>query len=188
MTKQKQYLWSELTSGSPNAGEPVFLVIGKLRRPHGLKGDVLLDVWTDFPERLKPGVVIYLGDDHKALEIRSLRKIGQSFLIAFTGYSDRESVDLFRNQYLYVRSDDRPPLPDGEYYHHQLFGMQVNTEEGRTLGRLVQILETGANDVYIIKTESDQELLIPAIDSVVLDIDTSLNIMIVRLLPGLERD
>ena len=188
MTKQKQYLWSEHTPGSPNSGEPVFLVIGKLRRPHGLKGEVLLDVWTDFPERLKPGVLVYLGDDHIVLEIQGCRQVSQSFLISFTGYRDRESVDQLRNQYLYVRSDDRPPLPVGEFYHHQLLGMQVNTDEGRSLGRLVQILETGANDVYIIRMESGQELLIPAIESVVLDIDTDLNVMIVHLLPGLESD
>jgi 16S rRNA processing protein RimM len=101
-------------------------------------------------------------------------------------YNDPESAGELRNQMVYVRADDRPPLPEGEYYHHQLLGLDVVSEQGEYLGHLTQILGTGANDVYVIRPESGPELLLPAIESVVLDIDITHGEMKVRLLPGLR--
>ena len=80
--------------GSPNFGEPEFLVVGKLRRPHGLHGDIIMTVWTDFPERLIPGMLLNIGDDHEQLKVRSLRQYRQDLLIAFEGYNDREQAGV----------------------------------------------------------------------------------------------
>jgi 16S rRNA processing protein RimM len=86
---------------------------------------------------------------------------------------------------VYVRADDRPQLPDGEYYHHQLIGLQVVSDEGDILGILTGIIETGANDVYIVRSENDREVLLPAIESVILEIDLERSEMLVRVIPGL---
>ncbi len=188
MTGQKCLDQNDKPAGSLNSGGPVFLVVGKLRRPHGVKGEMLMDVLTDFPERLRSGLLVYVGEEHQSLRIISLRQSNQALLVAFEPYRDPESVGVLRNQFIYVRADDRPPLPEGEFYHHQLIGLRVITDEGVVLGQLSSILETGANDVYVVTLESGREALLPAISSVILDIDLEQGEMQVHLLPGLMPD
>lgn len=158
-------------AGSPTSGGPVFLVVGKLRRSHGVEGEILMDVLTDFPERLHPGKVLFMGTQHKPLKIDGLRWHDRILLIHFEGYADCDQVTELANQYVYVRADKLPTLPEGKYYHHQLMGMQVVTETGEILGRLKEILETGANDVYVVTNEAGVETLLPAIESVILGVD-----------------
>jgi 16S rRNA processing protein RimM len=168
---------------------PEFLAVGKLRRPHGLKGEILMDILTDFPERLMEGVQLYAGDARLPLRIKSNRSNNKSILISFEGYSTPESVGVLRNQIVYVLASDRPPLPEGEYYHHELLGLRVIDEDGQLLGEVTGILDTGgANDVYMVGTPSGQELLLPDIEEVVLKIDLKAGEMQVHLLPGLIPD
>ena len=84
-------------SGSLDSCEPEFLAVGQLRRPHGIRGEIVMSVWTDFPERLKPDVEVYVGDDHKPIHIRSVRWHREDILIAFNEYPVREDVGLLRN-------------------------------------------------------------------------------------------
>jgi 16S rRNA processing protein RimM len=175
----------EQPAGSSDAGEPAFLVVGKLRRPHGLRGEMLMEVFTDFPERLQPKVTVYAGEELTTLHIRSSRPHGQGILLAFDGYDSPESVGIWRNKLLYVRGDDRPPLPDGEYYQHQLLGLQVIGEDNQTLGHLTQILYTGANDVFVVQPPDGPEILVPAVDQFILEIDLERAFIRVRLIPGM---
>jgi 16S rRNA processing protein RimM len=174
----------QMNSNEP--GEIEFIAVGQLRRPHGVRGEILMAVWTEFPERLKPGVRVFVGDDHQPVHIQSVREHGDGLLLAFEEYIQREAVGFLRNQVVMVRADDLPPLEDGEVYIHQLLGMTV-LEEGsnRLLGTLVEVLETGANDVYIVKDQLGAETLLPAIDSVIVEIDLPNRQMRVHLLPGL---
>lgn len=170
-----------------------FLVVGQLGRAHGVKGEIRMLLLTDFPERLQTGLVVFIGEQHKPIRIASCRGQRQStnkefMLITIEGYDDREKVEMLRNQMVYVRADDRPPLPDGEYYQHQLLGLRVIDEDGRGLGVLTEILRTGANDVYIIKPVTGREILCPAIDSTILDVNLKRGEMRVHLLPGLMED
>ncbi len=171
-------------AGSPPTGEPVFLAVGKLRRPHGMHGEMVMDVLTDFPERLKPGRKLLVGDRHLPVQIRSVRGHNQAMLIAFNGYDTPEQAGEFRNQILYASTVEQPPLEEGEYYHHELIGLQVVDERGRLLGDLVEIMETGANDVYVVRPQTGQEILLPAIDEVILEISLEKKSMCVHLLPG----
>ncbi|MBC8508707.1 MAG: 16S rRNA processing protein RimM [Anaerolineales bacterium] len=183
-----QILFSpESKTGSPSHGEPEFLVVGKLRRPHGLRGDVLMSVLTDFPERLVSGIHLYVGDDHQRLKVRNIHWHGKNILIAFDDYDNRESVGVFRNQVVSVHFDDLPPLKDGEMYQHQLLGLKViQDEDNALLGTVEKIIETGgANDVFLVISENGTELLLPDIKSVVLDISIERKEMRVRLIPGL---
>jgi len=173
------------TTGSFSTGEPVFLAVGRLQRPHGLRGELLMTVLTDFPERLTPEQQLYLGEEHQPILIRSVRGHTKGLLIAFEGYAARQDVENLRNQMVYVRADDRPMLPEGEYYHHQLLGLRVVTDDQRELGVLAQILETGANDVYLVRAEDGGEVLLPATDEVILAIDLENKELRVHLLPGL---
>jgi len=176
---------SEQSAGSPPEGEPVFLAVGKLRRPHGLKGEMLMDVLTDFPERLTPGMIVYVGSEHLPLKFLSCRWHLKALLVAFVEYPDQESVADLRNQLVYVPTEDRPDLPEGEYYHHQVLGLRVVSDEGMVLGAVVDILETGANDVFVVRHETGSEILLPVIDEVILQVDLARGELRVHLLPGL---
>lgn len=179
---------SERFAGSPPGGEPVFLAVGKLRRPHGVKGEMLMEVLTDFPDRLTPGMTVYVGSVHQPLVFLSCRWHIKALLVKFVGYPDRESVADLRNQLVYLHAQDRPDLPEGEYYHHQVLGLRVVNDEGRPLGDVVEILETGANDVFVVRNETGKEILLPVIDEVILNIDLVRGELRVHLLPGLVPD
>lgn len=172
-------------AGSPPTGEPAFLVVGKLRRPHGTRGEILMEVWTDFPERIKAGDLVYIGSSYQPITIRSLRWNNKMMLLTFQDHSTPEEVGILRNQWVYVRADDRPELEEGEYYHHQLIGLWVREESGGVIGVVSDILETGSNDVLVVKLEGSPDVLLPMIDSVVLNIDIESGSILVHLLPGL---
>ena len=172
-------------AGSPTAGEPAFLEAGKIRRPHGVRGEVLVEIYTDFPERLSPKRMVFVGAKHVPLTIRSQRSHGQGLLLAFDGFDTPEAVGRFRNQLLYITAAEASELEEGEYYYHQLLDLDVIDDTGRPLGRLTEIMETGANDVYVVTSASGTEILLPAIPEVVLDVDLSQKTMRVHLLQGL---
>jgi len=185
MSARKAILPDRQPAGSPSSGEPVFLAVGKLGRPHGVRGEIFLHVLTDFPERLAPGVMVFLGPDYQPVEIESRRWHRDALLLLLAGYHTPEAVAALTNQYLFVSAEDRPPLPEGEYYHHQMIGLQVLDEQGQVLGTLSQILETGANDVYVVLPPQGPEILLPAIEDVILEIDPGQRQILVRLLPGM---
>ena len=112
------------SSGSPLPGEPEFLAVGKLRKPHGVHGEMLISIWTDFPERLKSGRQVFVGSAYQPLCIKKMRGHGEDALISFDEFNTREDVGQFRNQVVFVRTSDLPPLPDNEIYLHQLLGLQ----------------------------------------------------------------
>ncbi len=171
--------------GSPSTGEPVYLAVGSLRRSHGIRGDFLLDITTDFPERLKPGIQVYVGEKKQALKITRRRPHTEGLILGFEGISNPEQAAKYRAQTIYVLADNRPPLPEGEYYHHQIIGLNVVDEAGAALGVITEIIETGANDVYVVKGADEREILLPALKEVLLDINLDTKTMRVHLLPGL---
>ncbi len=172
------------TSGSPN-GEPVYLTVGFLRRPHGVQGEIVMDLHTDFPERMKRGRKLLVGEDHRPMTLTSVRPHQNGLLVKFKGVDTPEGAGVFRNTWVYIQSKDAPPLPDGQIYQHELFGFHVVDEDDNLLGELVEIIETGANDVYVVRDDSGKEILLPAIPSVILDLDAGRRLIKVHLLEGL---
>lgn len=168
-------------TGSPQSGGPVYLTIGKLQRTHGVKGEILMEVLTDFPDRIAAGNVVYIGSHHKEYTISSIRRAGDRLLVSFTGLSDCDQVSILRNQIVTIKTEDANMLPEGEFYHHEIIGMQVFDESDELIGSITEILVTGANDVYVITNESGEEVLFPAIKSVILFADRQSNKMVVRL-------
>ncbi len=171
--------------GSPSAGEPVYLAVGLLRKPHGLRGDILLTVMTDFPERLRPGTFLFFGDEKRQVKITRRRPHNDGLLLGFEGIATPEQAAKYTGKTVFVPAEDRPPLPEGEYYHHQIIGLNVFDETGASLGVVSEILETGANDVYVVTGEAGREILIPALKDVLLEINLEQKSMKVHLLPGL---
>ncbi len=172
-------------TGSPYSGEPAFLLVGILRRPHGLRGEILMAVMTDFPERIQVGSVFLMGNRHEPITIKSIRQHNKGLIVGLEGCPDRTAVEGMSNKKLFVRADDRPPLPEGEYYLHELLGLQVITDQDAVLGHLVEMIETGATNVYVVRPEEGRDILLPAMDEVILAIDLEKKEMRVHLLEGL---
>lgn len=165
--------------------EPVFVIIGKIRRPHGIKGEVRMTVLTDFPELISSRKMVYVGERHQPYTVKSIRWHGGDMLVSFKELPDRTAVEIFRNVMVYMKSEDMPTLPEGEFYTHQLIGLEVITDEGQNLGKLKEVLITGANDVYLVESPGKKDILLPAIDDVILEIDHDQGVIRVHILPGL---
>ncbi len=167
-------------AGSPKSGEPVYLVVGRLRKPHGVLGEILMDILTDFPERFDPPTVLLVGEKYKKFTLTNCRWHQDSLLVKFDGIDDRDQAGLYRNVLVYAEASSSPKLPDGEYYQHELIGLTVFDEAGDLQGKLVEILTTGSNDVYVVLFPSGEETLLPALESVILKVNLSEKTMIVR--------
>jgi 16S rRNA processing protein RimM len=169
----------------PSTQQSSYLVVGKLHRPHGVHGEMTLEVLTDFPERLHEGITLYVGEKQAPMQLVKVRQHAKGLLVSFQGCSTPEAAGELRNQFVYVPAADRPPLPEGDYYHHQIIGLQVLSDQGEPLGTVSEILETGANDVFVIRPKNGPEILVPDTDEVILRIDLMKGEMIIHLLPGL---
>jgi 16S rRNA processing protein RimM len=145
-----------------------------------VQGEIVMDVMTDFPERIRAGKIIYVGDDHQPMRVLGVRGHDRSLILRFPDIDTPEDVGRFRNALVFVKAAELPKLPEGEYYHHQLLGMTVVDEAGQILGDLTDILETGANDVYLVKSAEGKELLLPAIEDVILEVNLERGEMRVR--------
>jgi len=174
----------ENTPGSPN-GEPVYLTVAFLRRPHGVQGEIVMDLHTDFPDRMKSGRKLFVGEEHQPMTLTSVRPHQSGLIVKFKGIETPEEAGKYRNQSVYIKAKDAPPLPDGKIYKYELIGFKVVDENDNPLGELMEILETGANDVYVVKNDSGKEILLPVIPSVILDLDTGRRLIRVHLLDGL---
>ncbi len=169
----------------PSDRQPSYLVVGKLHRPHGVHGEMILEVLTDFPERLHEGVTLYVGEKQAPMRLVKVRQHNKGLLVSFQGCSTPEAAGELRNQFVHVPAADRPPLPEGDYYHHQIIGLHVLSDQGEPLGIVSEILETGANDVFVIRPKNGPEILVPDTDEVILRIDLMKGEMVIHLLPGL---
>lgn len=163
---------------------PPYLAVGRIATAHGIRGEVEVEIHTDFPERFVPGARLFAGERKRALVIETVRPYKGRLLIKFAEVADRTGAERMRGEWLYVPIEEAWPLGEDEYYEHEIIGLQVWTDEGEYLGVVDHIIYTGANDVYVVQGPRG-EILLPAIRDVVLDIDVKAERMTVHLLPGL---
>lgn len=149
--------------------DPGFVAVGRLLGPFGLKGELKVQALTDNPQRFAPKSKLFAGREEVTVA-RSRRASGHLYL-TFEGYPDRTSVERLRHHILQVPEESLPALPPGEYYRYQLIGLHVFDREGRALGTLAEVIETGANDVYRVRTPDGTDLLLPALDDVIVSVD-----------------
>ncbi len=135
---------------------------------------------------IRPGGVVYLGLSSTPQRVRSLSTHRGRKLLMIEGCTDRNEAERWRGAEIKIRFEEAQPLEAGVYYHWQILGLKVVTEQGGELGTVQEILETGANDVYIVRSEAGGELLLPAIPDVILEVNLEAARMIVRLMPGLR--
>ena len=168
---------------------PSYLAVGRIIAPHGIRGEVKVEVLTDFPERFKPGFHAFLGvgsEDPAArpVKIVAVRPHKGGLLVKLDIVPDRTAAELVRDRYLLIPEAEAMPLGDHENYLHDLIGLQVATTDGRLLGTLTEVLFTKANDVYVL-SGPEGEMLLPAIRDVVLQVDVPARRMVVTLPEGL---
>ena len=165
-------------------------MLGRVLRPHGVRGELRVEVLTAYPERVVSAMVVYLGrqpDDAAsavAYTVEGVRTHHQYLIIKLEGISGRDAADLLRDHYVMIGLDDAIPLEEDEFYLFQAIGLEVYADDGEHLGHVTEILETGANDVYIVHGPRG-EVLLPAIDECILDIDLDAKRMTVHIPDGL---
>lgn len=165
--------------------EPRFLVIGQVGKAHGVRGEVRVIPQTDVPERFTWIDTIYIGDDEpQPVAVEGARLHKNFVLLKLAGYDSREAVEQLRGQWLQLPEEEAIPLAEGEYFLYQLIGLEVFQDSGEQLGELVDVVETPANNVFVVQMPT-QQLLLPDTEEVVLEIDFDNGRMIVHLLPGL---
>ncbi len=167
---------------------PSYLTIGDIMRPHGLRGDVRVRIHTSYPERfkqLKTVAVGRAGGPLKTYTVQHVRLHQEAAILKLAGIDDRESADSLRQLAVFVPIESAVPLEADEYYHYQLIGLRMETAQGEYLGEVTEIIETGANDVYVVRGGAYGEVLIPAIQDVVQHIDLEAQQIIITPLPGL---
>lgn len=154
------------------------VLVGRIIAPFGLAGATSVKVLSDVPQRFATGARIYVNET--PMEIQYSRPSNRHLVVKFIGVDSRNAAEDLRDLELHIKEDQTAPLPENIYYHFQLLGLEVLDSNGCHLGILTDIIETGANDVYVVTT-TDKETLIPAIRDYVTQIDLPNRRMIVDL-------
>lgn len=167
---------------------PALVVVGRVVRPHGVRGELRVLPETDFPERLTTlGQAVLVRDERsEAVRIEAVRRTGDAVLVKVAGIDTPEAAAAWRGAVLAVPRELAAPLPEGRHYVFDVLGLTVETEAGEILGAVDEVLRTPAHDVYVVRGR--REVLIPAIASVVLRIEPAERRMVIRPIPGLLED
>ena len=163
-----------------------FLQVGVISSTHGIRGEVKVFPTTDDPARFKKlkKVLLDTGKEQLELELQSVKFFKQFVIAKFKGIDNIYDIEMYKGKSLFVPREDAVELKEDEYYIGDLIGMEVFTEEGR-FGVLKDVMETGANEVYVIDSDEHGEVLIPAIKQCILDVDIEGKRMKIRLMEGL---
>ena len=163
-----------------------FLQVGVISSTHGIRGEVKVFPTTDDPARFKKlkNVLLDTGRERLELEVQSVKFFKQFVIVKFRGIDNINDIEKYKGKSLLVPREDAVELGEDEYYIADLMGMEVFTEEGR-FGVLKDVMETGANEVYIIDADEHGEVLVPAIHDCILDVNIEEKVMKIRLLDGL---
>ena len=161
--------------------EPAFLVVGYVSKPHGMRGELFVQLLTDHPDDLFiPGAIMRPGDADgqepdphlSALQVEEARPFQKGWLVSFQGVDSRDAADLLRGWYLMVERERLRTLAEGEVFYHQLLGMEVVTAQGVRLGEIIEVYELLPADLLEVRTE-DGTVLVPFLDRIVRKVDVA---------------
>lgn len=156
------------------------LAIGRIVGPHGVRGEVKMEIFTDEPQRLTTLRRVYFNDDPTPQPLRSVRLSPRQALLTFAHITDRDAADALRGTTVRIAGSQTRPPADDEFFHYQLIGLAVYLEDGTQLGTLAEILTAGEVDVYVVRDARGNEHLFPALREVVMEIDPAANRVVVR--------
>ena len=164
------------------------LQVGVITTTHGVRGEVKVFPTTDDPARFKKlkNVVLDTGKEMIDLEVAGVKFFKNMVIVKFKGIDNINDVEKYRKKSLYVTRENAVKLKKNEYFIADLIGLQAESDEGEYLGELSDVLQTGANDVYVLSKEGTDDILLPAIRECVKEVDLENGKIIVHLLPGLR--
>lgn len=162
--------------------------VGVISSTHGIKGEVKVFPTTDDVNRFKKKMELILdtGKEERLLTVETVKFFKQFVILKFQGIDSINDIQIYKGKSLYVTRENAVSLEEGEYFIADLIGLEVYEENGELLGRLKEVLETGANDVYEISLPNGSSLLLPAIKECVLEIDIAGGRMKVHVMEGLR--
>ncbi|MDO4519194.1 MAG: ribosome maturation factor RimM [Eubacteriales bacterium] len=163
------------------------LKVGVITTTHGVRGEVKVFPTTDSADRFLDldYVLLDTGKELRELEIQNVKFYKNLAILKFKEINNINDIEMYKGRELWIRREDAQELDDDEYYIADLLGMKVVLEDGSEFGTLKDVMETGANDVYIVETKSGGEVLLPAIAECILDVNIEENVMTVHIMKGL---
>lgn len=175
------------TGSGDNPSEPLLMKLGKILRPHGIRGEVRMLVYTAYPEQIPYMEEVLIGSEEtfEPYKVETIRFHRDAVLLKFVGIDDRNAAEGLRDLLVLVPIDIGAPLEEGEYYTYELMGVSVFTDAGEFIGVIEEIWETGANDVFVLRGSQRGEVLIPDTEEVVQSVDLDAQKMIITAIPGL---
>ena len=164
------------------------LQVGVITTTHGVRGEVKVFPTTDDPARFKQlkNVILDTGKEKIDLEVAGVKFFKNMVILKFKGIDDINDVEKYRKKSLYVTRENAVKLKKNEYFIADLIGLKVESDEGEDLGTLSDVLQTGANDVYVLSKEGEDDILLPAIKECVKEVDIENGTILVHLLSGLR--
>jgi 16S rRNA processing protein RimM len=170
----------------PKQNETEWATIGKVVALFGVRGELKVRLLTDIPNRFAELDAVHVGPNHTRQLIQRVRPYkGEMIVLKLEGIDDANAAEPLRNQDLQIPLSELAKLPPDSYYQHDILGLRVFTLDRRDLGKIVDILITGSNDVYVVKTPDGSQVLIPAIRHVIKEVDLNRHAMYIDPLPGL---
>jgi len=163
------------------------LQVGVISSTHGIRGEVKVFPTTDNPNRFKKlkEVLLDTGKEQIPLEIEQVKFFKNMVIIKFKGIDHINDVEKYRNKSLFVTRENAVRLEKNEYFVADLIGIEAKDEQEKHLGKITDVIQTGANDVYVITTDDKKEILVPAIKDCIIEICIEENYIKIHLLPGL---
>jgi len=171
--------------------ETEYIKVGKIVNTFGIKGEVKIYLYTDFPEqRFYKGNQLLLGkegnSEKKRITIETAKPYKNVYLVKFEEWNNINEVEKLRDYYLWITKEQQNDLEEGEYYFYQIIGCEVLSTNGEKLGSVTDILTPGANHVWVVKSlNGKKEILIPYIDDVVKDVDVENRKITIEVMEGL---
>ena len=158
--------------------------VGKIVNTRGLRGEVKIYPYVDEIEVFDEFEYLLINDTKYS--IKGVKFFKNMVFVTFDGVDTVEKAEKLKNLMAEIYEEDLPELSDGEFYIKDILGMEVITDEGKPLGKIINVLRTGSNDVYEVVGEDKKPMYLPAIKDVILDTDLELNRMTVHMIPGLD--
>jgi 16S rRNA processing protein RimM len=160
------------------------VAVGRVSRAHGVQGEVAVLVLSEVEDRFAPGATLWL-EDGRTLTVESSRPHRGRLLVRFREVRDREQAEGLQLALLVVPESSSPSLPEGSWWDHQIEGCAVETDRGRALGTVREVIHTAANDVWSVVSEDGGETLVPVLSDVLVSVDVGAKRIVVREIAGL---
>ena len=166
---------------------PTFLIVGKIIKPHGIRGGLKVLPITKDPDRFKQLESIYIGDENLPKASYTLEQVSYTprhLVVYLKGINNRNDAETLRDAYLYVPAEQALELPEGSFYYYELVGMSVQDQEGRTLGLVKDVVDYPAHRMFVVDIDG-RDVLIPDVQDIVKKIDAQKRMIAIHVIEGL---